>query len=55
LLVLGPDTEPGRPSDRAGQFYQNQVASTVAALLSVRYRPDPAAGPVLEPVLNRGR
>jgi hypothetical protein len=50
FLVLGPDTEPRRVT---GQFYQNQVASTVAALLSVPYRTEHPAGPVLGPALKR--
>ena len=36
----------------AGQFYQNQVAATLAALLGLSYTNAPAPGAVLAPVLR---
>ncbi|MEZ4702111.1 MAG: alkaline phosphatase family protein [Rhodothermales bacterium] len=49
LAIFGPDT-PGRaPETLKGQWFQNQVASTVAAFLGITYTNDPAPGaPVLE-------
>jgi hypothetical protein len=55
LGVLGPDTAPLDASQLAGQYYQNQVASTVAALLTLPYRNDQPVGAVLRAALNRSR
>ncbi len=49
LAIWGPDTPAQRPEALRGQWYQNQVAASVAAFLGVRYENTPAPGaPVLE-------
>lgn len=39
----------------SGQFYQNQVAATLAALLGQVYAPTPATGQPVPAVLGRGK
>ncbi len=53
MAVIGPDTEPLGEVKTQGQFYQNQVASTVAAFLGLDYEADAVAGPVCEPMISR--
>ncbi len=51
MAVMGPDTPAMSPVK--GQFYQNQVAATVAALLGVEYQSDQKAGAVLDNALGK--
>jgi hypothetical protein len=44
IAVIGPDTQPVQSGAAAGQFYQNQIARTVAALLGFNYNTDPRIG-----------
>jgi len=49
LAVFGPDTPARAPESLQGQWFQNQVAATVAAFLGVAYSNTPAPGaPVRE-------
>lgn len=52
LAALGPDTPPTGEVKTAGQFYQNQVATTMAALLGLSYSNTPKPGDVLAPVIS---
>lgn len=52
LAALGPDT-PSLPRELIrGQYFTNQIAATVAALLSVPYDPDHPAGKQLFQAIN---
>ncbi len=42
IAMIGPDTQP--VTSAAGQFYQNQIARTAAALLGFNYNTDPRIG-----------
>ena len=53
FAVLGPDTPPLGEVKTAGQFYQNQVASTTAALLGLAYENDRPVDPICAPMLGR--
>jgi hypothetical protein len=44
IAVLGPDSPPLGDSALRGQFFQNQIASTIAVLLGLQYTPDRPAG-----------
>ena len=44
LAIIGPDVRPVGGSAAAGQFYQNQIARTAAALLGFNYNTDPRIG-----------
>ncbi|PSR55856.1 phosphoglyceromutase [Adhaeribacter arboris] len=44
LAVIGPDTPAMGEVKTAGQFYQNQVASTMATLLGLSYTNNPKPG-----------
>lgn len=44
VAIVGPDVRAVRGSAAAGQFYQNQVARTAAALLGLNYNIDPRIG-----------
>ncbi len=51
MAVIGPDT-PGK-GEVSGecQFYQNQIAKTMAAFLGVQYTTDKTVGEVVSPML----
>ena len=53
MAVLGPDTPPMGELQTAGQYYQNQVANTAAALLGLAYENDRTVGPVCAPMIGR--
>jgi hypothetical protein len=52
LAALGPDT-PALGMATTGQLYQNQVAATLARLLSQSYAPTPATGKPVEAMLGK--
>jgi len=37
FAVIGPDTKPTGESKKAKQFYQNQYAATLAALMGLKF------------------
>lgn len=51
IAALGPDTEALGELTRDQQLYQNQIASTVAALLGLEYTSEHKPGPALKSVL----
>lgn len=53
LAVIGPDTPPLDETQTAGQYFQNQVARTVATLLGVDYDGDGKAGAAIETLIRR--
>lgn len=50
FAVMGPDT-PATGESKSGQYYNNQFAATLAALMGLSYTADKPVGPVL-PVLG---
>ena len=52
FAALGPDT-PATGEARSGQLYQNQVAATLAQLLSVPFAPARPAGAPIQAVLGK--
>lgn len=52
LAVIGPDTKPRGEMKGESQFYQNQVAKTVAALLKLDYKGEGKIGGVIAPVVG---
>jgi hypothetical protein len=53
FAVIGPDTEPLGELKESGQFYQNQIAGTVAAFLGIDYDGDGRAGELIDGVIER--
>lgn len=53
LAVIGPDTPAMGEVKVPGQFYQNQVAKTVAAFLNVDYKNEKQVGGTLISMMNR--
>lgn len=47
IAVMGPDTKPAGEVKKGETLYQRQIATTLAALLGFKFRPD---HPVMEPV-----
>ena len=47
IALLGPDTPSMQKVDTQGQYYANQIAPTVAALLGADYKPKKPTGKVL--------
>ncbi len=54
IAILGPDTEPLGEVNQDSQFYQNQVAATVAGLLGVTYEGD-KIGKTIDLAIGGGR
>ncbi len=52
FAVIGPDT-PATGEVKSGQYYNNQYAGTMAALLGLTYTPEKQAGEPILPVLGR--
>lgn len=52
FAVIGPDT-PATGEMKKGQYYNNQYAATLAALLGVTYAPDKQVGKVILSVLGK--
>ncbi len=48
MAVIGPDTPTMQAVSTQGQYYQNQVAATIAAFLGLEYRPEHETGAVLK-------
>lgn len=44
MAILGPDTKPLTEEKLKGQFYQNQVARTIASLLGLKFGEEEKAG-----------
>lgn len=55
MAFLGPDTPALGERSEAGQYWQNQVARTVAALLGYDYNPEAEEAGALLPGVLRGR
>lgn len=53
VAAIGPDTPATGEQKTPGQLYQNQVAKTVAALLGVEYKNNPAPGEVMKGVIEK--
>ena len=53
LGVIGPDTAPVGEVNGNGQYYQNQVAKTLAAFLKLDYKNDKPVGEVIGPMVSR--
>ena len=53
LAFIGPDTLPWGEIQTTGQFYQNQVAGTLAAFLGVSYTSDEEVGAVIGEAIER--
>ena len=53
FAVIGPDTEPLGEVRTAGQFYQNQIAKTIAAFLDVNYNVYAYAGVAISQVIQK--
>lgn len=51
-VVIGPDTPAQGEIQQPGQYYQKQIAATVAALLGIPYRPRPDAGAPLTSAIS---
>jgi hypothetical protein len=47
MAVTGPDTKPLGEIKKQGQLYQRQIATTIAALLGLEFKPD---HPVMKPI-----
>ncbi|MDH3710062.1 MAG: alkaline phosphatase family protein [Cyclobacteriaceae bacterium] len=54
IAILGPDTEPLGEVNQDTQFYQNQVAATLSALLGVEYKGD-KIGKTIDLAIEGGR
>jgi hypothetical protein len=52
IAVIGPDTRAEGEIKKAGQFYQNQIASTTAELLGVEYKNDKKPGASLKQAIS---
>ena len=52
FAVIGPDT-PATGGVKSGQYYNNQYAATMAALMGLSYTPEKPAGKIILPVLGR--
>ena len=50
--MIGPDTPSVGEVKGEGQYYQNQVARTMAALLGLDYKPEKPVGDSIGPVLG---
>ena len=53
FAVIGPDTTPMGEIKTGGQYYQNQIARTVAAFLGVEYTGEGKAGEAIEQVIGK--
>jgi hypothetical protein len=53
FAVIGPDTEPLGEMKQAGQYYQNQVAKTVASFLGVTYVSEQKVGEAVSPMIRK--
>lgn len=53
FAVMGPDTAPQGEIKTAGQFYQNQLAQTLALFLNVDYQIYPNVGKAISEVLYK--
>lgn len=52
MAVIGPDTPATGEVKKASQYYQNQVAKTMATFLGVNYVADKSTGDVISPMVN---
>jgi Type I phosphodiesterase / nucleotide pyrophosphatase len=52
LAVLGPDTPATGEAAKAGQYYQIQIASTLARLLGVAYTNDRSVGAPIDAIIR---
>lgn len=52
MAVIGPDTLPKGEVSGECQYYQNQVAKTMAAFLGLQYTSDKAVGDTMQPMLS---
>jgi len=52
FAVIGPDTEPLGELKVAGQFYQNQIAKTLAAFLNLNYNVYANAGNIIDQAIQ---
>lgn len=54
FAVIGPDTAPTGEVITAGQFYQNQIARTIAAFLNLNYNVYANSGSVINQAILQG-
>ena len=52
MAVIGPDTPAKGEVKGECQYYQNQLAKTMAALLGLQYKSDKAIGDTMQPMLS---
>ena len=52
MAVIGPDTPSSGELKGESQYYQNQVARTMAALLGLDYKQDKPVGDSIRPMLG---
>lgn len=52
LAVIGPDTPALQQPETKGQYYTNQIASTIAAFLGLQYKPEHKTGKPLQRLLR---
>ena len=52
MAVIGPDTPSSGELKGESQYYQNQVARTMAALLGLDYKQEKPVGDSIRPMLG---
>ncbi len=55
MAAIGPGIKALGEVKSEGQYYQNQVAKTAAALLGVDYQADRVTGDVIEAVIQKAK